>query len=364
MTIQEDFEINKIVQESANTGVRTNYNSDLNFKLFLNPNLLPLVPKSEMLVGLSENSFVLREVAEQYKKFTDLITRKILQNKVNFEFYNFTEKPKFYNNNLFEAFTNNLNTYYNLYISYLNGRKIKITNITDFYDHFLIYINKYSNILPLTFYNLNFNKRLFFENTGLTILLKQKKIGDPINYFQDFLTFSKKRNFNDYIKIANLQGFEVDLANPYRMVYNPYRKINNTNIKKFYSDNFINYFDFEISFLDTFIATMYNEYNNNRFANHIIEKDKVYFSNEMCFNYIKTIKENITRGGQLTTEQKLKLYLYALLSEKNNLNTPNKEKILHNAIQTAEVLDMPTAMQYILAQTKRIGKTTTITRTI
>ena len=97
MTIQE-FNIGKIIQNSSRR-IRTNYNSDLDYKLFLDTDLFPLIPKDDKLIGFSQDSFVLEEVAEQYKKFTDLITRKMLQKKVGFEFYNFTKKPDFSNNN-------------------------------------------------------------------------------------------------------------------------------------------------------------------------------------------------------------------------------------------------------------------------
>ena len=124
MTIQE-FNIGKIIQNSSRR-IRTNYNSDLDYKLFLDTDLFPLIPKDDKLIGFSQDSFVLEEVAEQYKKFTDLITRKMLQKKVGFEFYNFTKKPDFSNNNLLEAYANNLNTYYGLLVGYIDGRNIKI----------------------------------------------------------------------------------------------------------------------------------------------------------------------------------------------------------------------------------------------
>jgi hypothetical protein len=361
MTIQE-FKINKIIERSSNR-IRTNYNSDLNYKLFLDPNLFPLIPKDDKLVGFSQDSFVLEEVAEQYKKFTDLITRKIFQNKVNFEFYNFTKKPDFFNNNLLEAYRNNRNAYYGLLVGYINGRNIKIRNVTDFYNTFLDYIEKYSSILPLTLYNLNFRKRLYFENTGLSIVLKQKGVGSLTGIFEDFLRPSRRGSTNDYVKIANLQGFEVDLANPYRLVYNPYRKINNVDIKRFYSDNFFNYFSLEFSYLDTMVTTMYNQYNEDRFppTDHFSEKYKVHFPNEMCKNQIKTIKENVNKEGTLTKEQKLKLYFFALLSETGQNSMPNKDMILHNAMAVADSLDMPAAMQYTVAQVRRSAKTTTFT---
>ena len=357
MTIQE-FNINKVIERSSNR-IRTNYNSDFNFKLFLDPNLFPLIPKDSKLVGFSENSFILEEVAEQYKKFTDLITRKMLQKKVGFEFYNFTKKPDFFNNNLLEAYVRNLNSYYGLLVGYINGRNIKIRNVTDFYNTFLDYIEKYSSILPLTFYNLNFKKRLYFENTGLSIVLKQKGVGSPADRFTSFLR--NTRSTNDYVKIANLQGFEVDLANPYRLVYNPYRKINNVDIKRFYSDNFFNYFSLEFSYLDTMVTTMYDQYNNDRFTNHFSDKDKVSFPNEMCKIQIKTIKENVNKEGTLTKEQKLKLYFFALLSETGQNSMPNKDMILHNAMAVADSLDMPAAMHYTVAQVRRSAKTTTFT---
>jgi len=358
MAIQE-FNISKVIERSSNR-IRTNYNSDLDFKLFLDPNLFPLIPKDSKLVGFSENSFILEEVSEQYKKFTDLITRKILQKKVNFEFYNFTKKPDFFNSSLVEAYENNLNAYYGLLVGYINGRNIKIRNVTDFYNTFLDYIEKYSSILPLTLYNLNFKKRLYFENTGLSIVLKQKGINKPMGRFTDFLR--NTRSTNDYVKIANLQGFEVDLANPYRLVYNPYRKINNVDIKRFYSDNFFNYFSLEFSYLDTMVTAMYDQYNKDRFPkNHFSEKYKVYFPNEMCKNQIRTIKENINKEGTLTKEQKLKLYFFALLSETGQNKMPNKDMILHNAMAVADSLDMPAAMQYTVAQVRRSAKTTTFT---
>jgi len=359
MAIQE-FNIGKIIQNSSRR-IRTNYNSDLDYKLFLDPNLFPLFPKDTKLVGFSQDSFVLEEVAEQYKKFTDLITRKMFQKKVGFEFYNFTKKPDFSNNNLLEAYTNNLNAYYGLLVGYINGRNIKIRNITDFYNTFLDYIQRYSNILPLTFYNLNFKKRLFFENTGLSIVIKQKGVGNPAGILEDFLSFRNTRSANDYVRLANLQGFEVDLANPYRLVYNPFRKINNVDIKQFYADNFFSYFDLEFSYLDMMVTTMYNQYNKDRFANHFSDKDKVYFPNEMCKNQIRTIKENINKEGTLTKEQKLKLYFFALLSETNQNEMPNKDKVLHNALAVADSLDMPSAMRYTAAQVRRSSKTTTLT---
>jgi hypothetical protein len=54
----------------------------------------------------------------------------MLQKKVGFEFYNFTKKPDFSNNNLLEAYANNLNAYYGLLVGYIDGRNIKIRNVT------------------------------------------------------------------------------------------------------------------------------------------------------------------------------------------------------------------------------------------
>ena len=72
MTIQQ-YNINKI-KEIRSSILRTNYNTDLNSKLFLDPNLIPLFPIETKLVQFGEASYVIEEVAEQYKKFTDLIT--------------------------------------------------------------------------------------------------------------------------------------------------------------------------------------------------------------------------------------------------------------------------------------------------
>jgi len=87
MTI-EQFNINK-VKKIRSRSIKTNYNTDLNSKLFLDPDLMPLFPKEEKLIQFSQDSYILEEISDQYKKFTDLITRKIFQNKVNFKFYNF-----------------------------------------------------------------------------------------------------------------------------------------------------------------------------------------------------------------------------------------------------------------------------------
>jgi hypothetical protein len=109
------------------------------------------------------------------------------------------------------------------------------------------------------------------------------------------------------------------------------------------------------------VTTMYNQYNKDRFVNHFSDKDKVYFPNEMCKNQIRTIKENINKEGTLTKEQKLKLYFFALLSETNQNEMPNKDKVLYNALAVADSLDMPSAMRYTAAQVRRSSKTTTLT---
>lgn len=360
MTIKQ-FNINK-VKEIRSRSIKTNYNTDLNSKLFLGPDLIPLFPLETKLVQFSKNSYVLEEVAEQYKKFTSLITRKMFQNKVNFSFYNFTKKPNYFNQNFLDNYIKVINSHYELFTSFINKRQIKIHNIQEFYEEFLLYIKKYSNILPLTLYTSTLRKRLYYENTGLSISFDQKKAGDVSNYFAEFI--SKPEEINTYIKIANLQGFEVDLANPYRIVYNPYRKITQEDAKEFYLANFSNYFVLEFSFLDSLIDTMYNQYIADKFANHYSEKNKLYIPNSHCKEQVKTIKQNINKTGKLTTNQKLKLYLYALASENNIAIDATIDKVYDRSLAAAQGLDTRAGMLYSLSQVRRLSRTTTLTRTI
>jgi|14BtaG_2_1085337.scaffolds.fasta_scaffold02404_5 hypothetical protein len=359
MTI-EQFNINK-VKKIRSRSIKTNYNTDLNSKLFLDPDLMPLFPKEEKLIQFSQDSYILEEISDQYKKFTDLITRKIFQNKVNFKFYNFTKKPDFANKNIYVNYINILNSYYRLFSSYINRRQLKINNINDFYKYFLIYIRTYSNILPFTLIGTTTGKRLYYENTGLSIVLDQKNGNNIPNYFRAFIT--KPREANAYIKIANLHGFEVDLANPYRLVYNPYRGGTEGDVEGFYLRNFENYSSLELRYIDSLVDTMYRQYVVDKFSNHESEKNKVYIPNKNCKNQIKTIKENINKTGVLTVNQKLKLYLYALAAENNMPIDEKIDKVYIQSTQIARSLDTRAAMVYIVSQVRRDRRTTTLTRT-
>ena len=360
MTIQQ-FNINKIKQTRSRS-IKTNYNTDLNSKLFLDPNLVPLFPVETKLVQFGEDSYVIEEVAEQYKKFTDLITRKIYQNKVNFNFYNFTKKPDFFNQNFLDNYVNLLNSHYRLFTLFINRKQLKINNIEEFYNEFLLYIRKHSNTLPLTLYTSTTKKRFYYENTGLSISLDQKKAGDALNYLREFI--GRQSETNAYIKIANLCGFEIDLANPYRMVYNPYRKATEVDVEAFYRNNFSDYFALEFSFLDSLVDTMYRQYTKDKFVDYFSEKNKVYIPNEECQKQIKTIKQNVSSGGSLALEQKLKLYLYAIASESNVPLDSKIDKIYVNAKSIAHSLDNRSAMLYALSQVRRLKRTTTFTREI
>ena len=358
MTIQQ-YNINKI-KEIRSSILRTNYNTDLNSKLFLDPNLIPLFPIETKLVQFGEASYVIEEVAEQYKKFTDLITRKIFQNKINFNFYNFTKKPDFFNQNFLDNYIIVLNSHYELFTLFINRRQLKINNIEEFYNEFLLYVRKHSNTLPLTLYTSTLEKRFYYENTGMSISLKQKKAGDALSYLREFI--ARRSETNTYIKIANLHGFEVDLANPYRMIYNPYRKATEVDVEAFYKNNFSDYFALEFSFLDSLVDTMYRQYLKDKFVDYFSEKNKVYVPNEECQKQIKTIKENINSSGSLTLDQKLKLYLYAIASENNVALDSKIDKIYVNAKSIAHSLDNRSAMLYILSQVRRLKRTATFTK--
>ena len=359
MTI-EQYNINK-VKEIRSSILRTNYNTDLDSKLFLDPDLIPLFPLEEKLVQFSEDSYVVKEVGEQYKAFTDLITRKIFQNKVKFDFYNFTKKPNYFNQNFLDNYIKVINSHYKLFTSFINRRQIKIHNIEEFYNQFLTYIIKYSNTLPLTLYTSTLRKRLYYENTGLSIVLDQKKGNDNPDYFRAFIT--KPREVNAYIKMANLHGFEVDLANPYRMVYNPYRKAAEEDPRAFYLANFSDYFTLELGFLDSLIETMYAQYLKDKFADYHSEKNKTYIPNENCKEQVRTIKQNINNTGVLTVNQKLKLYLYALAAENKIAVDKKIDKVYIQSIGAARTLDTRAAMLYIVSQVRRDRRTTTLTRT-
>jgi len=359
MTIKE-FNRNNL-RDAISNNINSRLNSDINQKAFLDPNLMPLLPKDEALAGFSEQSNILIPVAEQYKKMTDFITRKILQKKINFSFYNFTKKPNFYNQNIRRLYIENLNFHYTNYVGYIQENNIKIYNINDFYNNFLFYIRLVCSIQPLTLYNTLPVRRDYFENTGLSILLKQEGLNNDRKYISE-LTLSTS-NIRQYVKVANLNGFEVDSSNFYRLVFNPYRRITEQDINKFYTDNFYNYYLLELNYLSTMVTVMYGEFVKTKFDNYQ-RKNTITIPDEYCNQIIKSIKKNVELTGDINQEQKLRLYGTAILSERGLYDDPARNDIMFNATNLMNSLDMFSAMQYIVAQARRLSNTTTITRTI
>ena len=348
MTIQE-FNTS-VIKNNLTRRLQTNYNSDNSFKVFLDPNLMPLFPLEEKSIALNETCNVLSTVQQQYQKFTDLITRKILQNKVNFKFYNFTQKPQFINRNLQEVYIGVLNSHYINFVNFIANRK-RITNIETFYQEFLLYTEQYCSILPFTLYTTNLKHKRYFENTGLVILLQQDKLDNERKIITDFL--NRFDNTNDYIRIANLTGFEVDAAIPYRMIFNPYRGINKQEINNFYKNNFYDYYALEMSYLDTAMETMYRQYTT--------DKTSVAIPQEQCEKIIKTAKKNINTDSFVSKDKKIKLYITALFAENGITNTKAKNDAINNAIIVNETLDFRSAMEYAVGQMRKLKTTRTFT---
>lgn len=342
----EDYSIGKII-ENATPRLKTPYSSDRSMKLFLDPNLMPLIPKREKLVPFSETASVLAEVEQKYKTFSELITRKILQNKVGFNFYNFTKKPNFTNRDILATYVQVLNSHTSIFVKDMTVNGSAARNFDEFYEMFLSYVDTVGSILPLTLYSTAKKNKTYFENTGLCISLKDTGHDDTLRVLSDF--FYQVDNTNDYILIANKCGFEVDAANPYRMVYNPFRGKEKKDIKDFYKENFIDIIEIEKNFFSFILTTMYNDYKKN--------KKFVYSYKEGCERNILTTKQALDAPATLTTDKIIKLYTYTLFAERGLNSHSEKTQITRNAIRLAKTLDIDRAMLYSLGQVSRIRTT-------
>jgi hypothetical protein len=323
-------------------------NSDIifenNIELFQTSEYLPLIPKQEKMVAFSNDANVLELTAASYNQMVEFLARKSIAKKLKLNFIKTNKRPKFRNIDIVDFYRNKVLRYYNVFIKHMNNRPdIKINNFNDFYAHFTSFIYEAIEASPFTFYSSIYASPTYYSNTGLVIYLKSKNLDDDNQIFKELSI----REVNFFIDIAKNFGFEVDKRIPYRMVFNPRRLTKYSNLSNFYEDNFEDYYEIELAFLDSLFEDIYDIY--------VKSKESNYTPVDLCKDLVPTRRIDVDGQLNLTQADKISFYLECLLVERKVTFLEQKKDILETAIAIAETLDMRASMVYIMGQVNRLA---------
>ena len=329
---------------------KENYNTiDFNIdqSFFRSPEFLPLVPKEESLVQISEDFKILEITKNQYNLLNDFLIRKNITQRLNLSTLNITSPLACKNYNLQQYYEQKIETYYNSFINYLNQFKIKIINFNQFYDVFTNYVFKVINQSPFTFYSSYDKLPSYYLNTGLAIYIKNKDLDNDDQLYSDFL--SNRNKFEGYIKAVNLFGFDVDKEVPYRLFLN-LNRIRNIELKSFYKNNFEDYYELEIRYIQNLFNDFYSRMINN-------------VNNYNCLpcqpdqDIIRTNFVQIPSVIDMNNKKLLSFYVKCLYIEKQLPIPEEEDNIIVNATMLAERLGLRAAMVYTIGQVNRLGNT-------
>lgn len=330
--------------------LKENYNTvdiNTNQSYFRSPEFLPLIPKEEKLIQVNKDFKILEITKNQYNLLSDFLIRKSITQKLRLGTLDLTKPPECRNYDLQQYYEQKIETYYTSFINYLNQFKIKIINFNQFYDVFTDYVFKVIKQSPFTFYSSYDILPSYYLNTGLAINIKNKNLDNDNDIYSDFLSNTNK--FEGYVKAVNLFGFDVDKEVPYRLFLN-LNRIRDIELKNFYKNNFKDYYELEISFIQNLFNDFYSRIINN-------------VNNYNCFpcqtsqETIRTKFVQVPSVINMNSKKLLSFYVNCLYAEKQLPLPEEKDNIINNAIMLAEKVDLRSAMVYIIGQVNRLTNT-------